>query len=133
MRRVFALAAIMLLVTMPAAQHAQGAPVVVGITFQIYAASYVTLGDYSGIAVQVTNLWPQTMTLEIYTELRSGASIYVTAGTATIAANQTVLVFGIDLQPIPPGIYTATFAAVTIPYNDAASSPTTPVTIIVAK
>ncbi len=102
----------------------------VNVTFNTSGAQYVTLGYYSGIMVNVTGSLFGPLTIVVYVTLKVNTATYVAAGTTTIGLNQTVDVFTVDLLPIPPGVYSVTFAAVTTS-NDAVSAPTTPISMIV--
>ncbi len=70
------------------------------------------------------------MTVVVFATFKGDTAIYVADGTTTMGFNQTLPVFLMDLQSIPPGVYSVTFAAVTIS-NAAVSYPNTPITIIV--
>ena len=67
--------------------------------------------------------------LVVYATFKSGSNIYVADGTLTLAAGASAPVFCIDLQTIPAGSYTVTFAAVTTS-NQAVSAPTTGITLV---
>ncbi|MGA2200174.1 MAG: hypothetical protein ABSG45_09580 [Nitrososphaerales archaeon] len=104
-------------------------PLAVSVTFHTTGAEYEVLGDFAGVAISATNNWLASLTIVVYATLRSGTDIYVADGTATIAANATVSVFCMDIQTIPAGDYTVTFAAVTTS-NQAVSAPTTPISLV---
>jgi hypothetical protein len=99
------------------------------VTFNTASATYGTVGAYKGVTISVTNGWNTAQTLVVYATFKSGTSIYVADGTVTLAAGATAPVFCIDLQTIPPGSYTVTFAAVTTS-NQAVSAPTTGITLV---
>lgn len=98
------------------------------ITFNTATATYGTVGAYKGVTVSVTNSWNTQQTIVVFATLKSGTSVYVAEGTVTLAAGQTQSVFTVDLQTVPAGTYTVTFAAVTTS-NLAVSAPTTPITL----
>ena len=100
-----------------------------GVCFNANSAQYVTLGHYSGITVNVTSP-VEPLSIVVYATFKENTAIYVADGTTTIGYDQTVFVFMIDLQSIPPGTYSVTFAAVTTSDN-AVSAPTTPISIVV--
>jgi hypothetical protein len=99
------------------------------VTFNTATATYGINGAYKGVTVTVTNGWNTAQTLVVYATFKSGTSIYVADGTVTLAAGATAPVFCIDLQTIPAGSYTVTFAAVTTS-NQAVSAPTTGITLV---
>jgi hypothetical protein len=99
------------------------------VTFNTATATYGINGAYKGVTVTVTNGWNIAQTLVVYATFKSGTSIYVADGTVTLAAGATAPVFCIDLQTIPAGSYTVTFAAVTTS-NQAVSAPTTGITLV---
>jgi len=101
------------------------------ITFTQSEAVYGQVGAYTGVTVPVTNLYSTAQTVVVFATLKSGTSTYVAQGTATINPGQTVNVFTIDLQVVPPGTYSVTFSAVTTS-NIPVSAPTTPITVVVA-
>jgi len=100
------------------------------LTFNTSSASYGTVGAYKGISLPVTNSWNTAQTVVVYATLKSGTSIYVLFGTATIAAGATNTVFITNPgSTVPPGSYSVTFSAVTTS-NLAVSAPTTPITVV---
>ena len=99
------------------------------VTFNTASATYGINGAYKGVTVTVTNGWNTAQTLVIYATFKSGSNIYVADGTLTLAAGAAAPVFCIDLQTIPAGSYTVTFAAVTTS-NQAVSAPTTGITLV---
>jgi len=66
----------------------------------------------------------------VYATFKENTAIYVADGTTTMGFNQTLPVFLMDLQSIPPGLYSVTFAAVTLS-NIAVSFPNTPIAIVI--
>lgn len=98
------------------------------ITFNTGTATYGLNGAFKGVTVTVTNGWNTAQTIVVYATLKSGSSIYVADGTVTVGSGQSATVFCIDLQTIPAGSYSVTFAAVTVA-NQAVSAPTTPITL----
>jgi len=104
-----------------------------GVCFNANSAQYVTLGYYSGVTVNVTNGEPLVFglsTFVVYATFKENTAIYVADGTTTMGFNQTLPVFLMDLQSIPPGLYSVTFAAVTLS-NIAVSFPNTPIAIVI--
>ena len=101
-----------------------------GIQFNLSNATYGLNGDYPGITVSVTNVWPQTLSVVVYATFRSGTSIYIAESTATVAPNATLTIFCIDVIPIPAGLYAVTFVAITLT-NLPISSVTPPVSTVV--
>jgi len=99
------------------------------ITFNTGTATYGVIGAYKGVTVSVTNSWGSAQTVVIFATLKSGTSIYVAEGTATIAAGQTNAVVCLDLQTVPAGTYSVTFAAVTTS-NAAVSAPVPGVNLV---
>ena len=99
------------------------------ITFNTGAATYGVIGAYKGVTISVTNSWGSSQTVVIFATLKSGTSIYVAEGTATIAAGQTNSVVCLDLQTVPAGTYSVTFAAVTTS-NAAVSAPVPGVNLV---
>jgi len=100
------------------------------IRFNIGSVTYGLNGVYPGTTVFVTNVWIEAQSVVVYATFRSGTAIYVEDGTATISSNATVSVFLINIIPIPPGLYSVTFAAITLS-DEAVSAPTTPISILV--
>jgi len=99
------------------------------ITFVTSGATYGVIGAYKGITVGVTNSWNTAQTVVIFATLKSGTSIYVAEGTATIAPGATNSVVCLDLQTVPAGTYSVTFAAVTTS-NAAVSAPAPAVNLV---
>jgi hypothetical protein len=99
------------------------------ITFNTGTATYGVIGAYKGVTVSVTNSWGTAQTVVIFATLKSGTTIYVAEGTATIAAGQTNAVVCLDLQTVPAGTYSVTFAAVTTS-NAAVSAPVPAVNLV---
>jgi len=99
------------------------------ITFVTSGATYGVIGAYKGITVGVTNSWNTAQTVVIFATLKSGTSIYVAEGTATIAPGATNSVVCLDLQTVPAGTYSVTFAAVTTS-NAAVSAPVPGVNLV---
>jgi len=99
------------------------------ITFNTATATYGIVGAYKGVTVSVTNNWNTAQTVVIFATLKSGTSIYVAEGTATIASGTTNAVVCLDLQTVPAGSYSVTFAAVTTS-NQAVSGPVTAITLV---
>jgi hypothetical protein len=99
------------------------------ITFNTSTATYGTVGAFSGETVSVTNGWNTQQIIVVYVTLKSGTSTYVAQGTVTLGAGATAAVFAADLQTVPVGTYTVTFAAITTS-NQAVSAPTTPITVV---
>ncbi len=58
------------------------------ITFNTGAATYGVIGAYKGVTISVTNSWNTAQTVVIFATLKSGTSIYVAEGTATITSGQ---------------------------------------------
>ncbi|MDA4122820.1 MAG: hypothetical protein OK456_06540 [Thaumarchaeota archaeon] len=99
------------------------------ISFASASATWGPSGAAEGVFVLVTNGWVQSEQLTIYATMKSGTSIYVLVGGEAIPAGQNGTVFLQDfLIAVPVGTYTVTFSAITIA-NQAASAPTTPVTL----
>ncbi len=111
---------ILVIVTLPFANS---------VSFNTASASYATVGAYKGVTITVTNGWNTPQTLVVYATFKSGTSIYVADGTVTLAAGASAPVFCVDLQTIPAGSYSVTFAAVTTS-NLAVSAPTTAITLV---
>jgi len=99
------------------------------ISFVTSGATYGTVGAYKGVTVSVTNGWNTAQTIVVYATLKSGSSIYVAQGTTTVNPGQTASVFCIDLQTVPAGSYSVTFAAVTTS-NFAVSGPIPAITLV---
>lgn len=99
------------------------------ITFNTGTATYGLVGAFSGVTISVTNGWNTAQTIVVFATFKSGTSTYVAQGTVTLGAGATASVFAADLQSIPAGTYTVTFAAVTTS-NQAVSAPTTPITVV---
>jgi hypothetical protein len=99
------------------------------ITFNTGTAVYGLNGAFKGITISVTNGWNTAQTIVVYATFKSGSSIYVADGTVTLAAGATNSVFCLDLQTIPAGTYSVTFAAVTTA-NQAVSAPTTAINVV---
>jgi hypothetical protein len=99
------------------------------ITFNTGTAVYGLNGAFKGITISVTNGWNTAQTIVVYATFKSGSSIYVADGTVTIPAGATNSVFCLDLQTIPAGTYSVTFAAVTTA-NQAVSAPTTAINVV---
>jgi len=99
------------------------------ISFTTGSATFGTVGAYQGITVPVTNSWNTAQIIVVFATFKSGTSIYVAQGTTTLAPGQTASVFAIDLQTVPAGSYTVTFAAVTTS-NLPVSAPTTGITVV---
>jgi hypothetical protein len=100
------------------------------VAFNTAAATWGLNGTTKGLTIPVTNSWTASQSLVIYGTFKSFPSIYVVDGSAQIDTGQTASVFCIPIIPIPAGTYSVEFAAITIT-NQAVSSPTTPVTIVV--
>jgi hypothetical protein len=98
------------------------------ISFNTGSATYGLNGAFKGVTLSVTNGWNTPQTIVVYATLKSGSSIYVAEGTVTVAAGGSATVFCVDLQTIPAGPYSVTFAAVTTA-NQAVSAPTTPISL----
>jgi len=99
------------------------------ITFNTSTATYGLNGAFKGVTVTVSNGWNTAQTIVVYATLKLGSNIYVADGTVTLAAGQSAPVFCIDLQSVPAGSYSVTFAAVTTA-NQAVSAPTTAITLV---
>jgi len=99
------------------------------ITFNTGTATYGLNGAFKGVTVSVNNGWNTAQTIVVYATLKLGSNIYVADGTVTVGAGGTASVFCIDLQAIPAGSYSVTFAAVTTA-NQAVSAPTTAITLV---
>jgi len=99
------------------------------ITFNTSTATYGLNGAFKGVTVTVSNGWNTAQTIVVYATLKLGSNIYVADGTVTVGAGGTASVFCIDLQAIPAGSYSVTFAAVTTA-NQAVSAPTTAITLV---
>jgi len=104
-------------------------PFATSVTFNTAGATYGLNGVFKGVTISVTNGWNTALTLVVYATFKSGPSTYVADGTLTLAAGATAPVFCVDLQTIPAGSYSVTFAAVTTA-NQAVSAPTTPITLV---
>ncbi len=99
------------------------------ISFATTGATWSASGAAEGVFVPVTNGWVEAEQLTIYATLKSGTSTYVLEGSEAIPAGQNGTVFLQDfLTPVPVGTYMVTFSAITAA-NQAASAPTTPVTL----
>ena len=99
------------------------------ISFVTSGATYGVIGAYKGITVSVTNSWNTAQTIVVFATLKSGTSIYVAEGTATINPGATNSVVCLDLQTVPAGTYSVTFAAVTTT-NAAVSAPVPGVNLV---
>ncbi len=99
------------------------------LSFTTSSVSYGTVGAYTGISVPVTNSWSAAQTVVIFAAFKSGTSIYVAEGTIALSAGQGATVFAIDLQSIPAGTYSVTFAAVTLS-NEPVSAPIAAITVV---
>lgn len=115
------------MLVLSAVPAAQGQPAV---TINVSRAEYVLNGHFPGVLVNATEVWPTTMSMVIYVTLKSGTSTYIADGTTTLNPGDTVTVFCMDLLPVPPGVYNATFAAVTLS-DFSVSAPLPPVTLVV--
>ncbi len=100
------------------------------VTFNTTNAAYVFLGDYAGVMLNVANGWSEAQSVVIFATFKSGTSVYVAAGTTTPGPGQTVPVFCLDLQTIPAGIYSVTFAAIATT-DQVVSTVTTAITVVV--
>jgi len=98
------------------------------ITFNTATATYGLVGAFKGETVSVTNGWNTAQTIVVFVTFKSGTSTYVAEGTVTVGAGATASVFAVDLQSVPAGTYSVTFAAITTS-NQAVSAPTTPINV----
>jgi hypothetical protein len=102
----------------------------VNVTFGTGSAAWGASGFAQGIFVPVENNPFFPLQLTIYATMKSGTAIYVLEGGIALDVGQNETVFLQDyLTSVPVGTYEVTFSAISAPYNQAVSAPTTPVAI----